>query len=637
MNHFYGFDLGDAESAIARLDKEGQQVPEIIPVRDSKSWITAYARLAGGELLIGEGACYAADAVTRKLRFKSRFLTDPETDKDIRSFAAGVLGELVGSGEYVPQTEDSCFYIGCPAGWNRNDRERYREIFERVGYPPVKIISESRAALISAVHSRHLQLSYDILNQPVLVVDIGSSTTDFAYITGGKEVELQTAGEVMLGGGIMDEILLEESVLASRQRDRIERVFAESEAWRSYCEFAARRLKEQYFSDQAYWDENDCTKSISILYHGRARLTLRMDRQMADRLLKGATDRLGGKSFQQVFTESLRNVRSHINGDMPELLFMTGGVSRIPQIQEWCREIFPEAVVVTGTEPEFSVCRGLAYSGRTDEELREFKEEIAELRASSVVEDIVLDHINDLYRKAVDSLVEPILTHAVLPVFDRWRRGEIRRLADIDVEMQKEIDNWLRSEEAGELLVKPVTAWLKPVSEEIEKHTLPICVRHHVPYKAMSLTSYIAYSEINIELEAKNVFAMEEIMWLINTIISVLVGLLCGGSGVALITSGLPGIVSGAAISLLVLLLGKKPIENAVLNADIPRPLRKIVPKRYFESRMKSLTDDVKENFFETLETEKSEEITDRMVSDISEQIDTFLTKMAEVVEIPLG
>ena len=54
MDRFFGFDLGDAESAIARLYKEDQVVPEMIPVAGEKSFITAYAQLTSGELLIGE-------------------------------------------------------------------------------------------------------------------------------------------------------------------------------------------------------------------------------------------------------------------------------------------------------------------------------------------------------------------------------------------------------------------------------------------------------------------------------------------------------------------------------------------------------------------------------------------------------
>ena len=142
MDRFFGFDLGDAESAIARLYKEDQVVPEMIPVAGEKSFITAYAQLTSGELLIGEKACYADNVTKRRLRFKSRFLTDTTgTATDVRSFAAGVLGELYGNGDLI-QNEETSVYVGCPAGWDRNAREHYREIFESAGYPPVKIISD---------------------------------------------------------------------------------------------------------------------------------------------------------------------------------------------------------------------------------------------------------------------------------------------------------------------------------------------------------------------------------------------------------------------------------------------------------------------------------------------------------------
>ena len=117
MNRYYGFDLGDAESAISRLGRQDAGAPEVLPVREAASFITAYAQQANGELLIGESACYDTAAVRRGLRFKSRFLTDPQSEKDIRRFASGVLGELYAEGGLV-KGEDVCFYIGCPAGWD---------------------------------------------------------------------------------------------------------------------------------------------------------------------------------------------------------------------------------------------------------------------------------------------------------------------------------------------------------------------------------------------------------------------------------------------------------------------------------------------------------------------------------------
>ena len=636
MNRFYGFDLGDAESAVSRLEKKDQNVPEVLAVNGEKSFVTAYATLRNGELIIGEKACYNAGAMKRRLRFKSRFLTDPSSLADLKSFAAGVLGELYASGDLI-KDDDCCFYIGCPAGWNMSARERYRELFEKTGYPPVRIISESRAALVSACQSKHLQIGVDILSKPVLVVDIGSSTTDFAYIMSGKEVEMQTAGEVMLGGGLMDEMLLEESVDASPDAAKLRKVFAESEPWRSYCEFAARRLKEKYFSDEDYWKENDCEQTVLIRYDEPLRLTLRMDEVMANRLINKRIDKLRGRSFHDVFEKSLMEVRDNITSKQPELLFLTGGVSKLEAVRDWCQAVFPDAVVITGSEPEFSVSRGLAWSGRIDDELRDFRRELGELTASSIIEDIVEEHIDELYHCTVDALIDPIMEHAALPVFERWRSGEIKRLEDTDAKMEKAIEAYLHSEEARTILHRQIASWMKPIADRLEDYTLPICIRHNVPFTALSLNSYFSASDIDIRLEAKNVFAVEEITWMIDSIVSILIGLVCGGSEIALLSGGPSGMIAGAAVSLLVLFLGKDKMQEAMLKADLPKVVRKLVPRNAFRSRIQSLGKDVKDDFFSNLDSEKTEAITDRMVSEISDQIEHCLIKMAEVVEIPLG
>ena len=456
MDRYYGFDLGDAESAVSVLNKSDAGVPRVLTVGEARSFVTAYARLQNGSLVIGEAACYNPEAVERKIRFKSRFLRDPESRKDVKSFAAGVLGELYMSGDLV-KGEDCCFYVGCPAGWDKTARERYRELFEEAAYPPVRIISESRAALVSACQSKHFQVGYDILSKPVLVVDAGSSTTDFAYIMGGKEVDMQTAGEVALGGGIMDEVLLSCSLNASARGERIREIFEQSPPWKSYCEFAARKLKEKYFADEDYWKNNKCMQSIIISYEKPIRLQLVMDAKTADHILYDGIPQLEGKSFKDVFMKSLQQVRERIQGELPELVFLTGGVSKLPAVREWCREAFPDAVVITGAEPEFSVSRGLAWSGRIDEELRQFRAEIQDLIGSSTVERIVENHIDELYHSTVDMLVTPILENAAMPVFDRWRGGEIERLSDINAEMEKAIENYLHTEEVQEMLVNPIT------------------------------------------------------------------------------------------------------------------------------------------------------------------------------------
>ena len=636
MDRYYGFDLGDAESAVARLEKEDSE-PEVLTVQDEKSFITAFAQLKDGQLLVGEKACYAPDAVLRKIRFKSRYLTDPSVKKDITGFAAGVLGELYTSAQLLKGSDD-CFYVGCPAGWDKAAREEYREIFEKIGYPPTKIISESRAALVSACQSRHLQVGYDILKKPVLVIDVGSSTTDFAYIMGGKEVQLQTGGEVFFGGGIMDEILLEEAVNASSNPKKIRKIFEESEPWKNYCEFAARRLKEKYFSDEEYWEKNECSQIVTIRHTTfPVRLTLKLNKQIADKLLNTKLEKLENRSFREMFIDSLKEASSALTEKQPEMIFLTGGVSKLPAMKGWCREVFPDSVLISGAEPEFSVSKGLAYCGRIDDELRAFKEEVDLLISSTVVERIVSKHIPELYKAAVRTLIDPIIEEAAWPVVDRWRTGQLEKLADINGELQQEIDFFLHSDKARSLLTKPITSWLKTVAYDLEEYTIPICTRHNVPYSALNLNSYLAVQDIEIQMDAEAVFAINEITWTIDTLVSLIVGFLCGGNGIAVIASGLPGILAGAVISLLVLALGKDKMQEAILNANIPVPIRRMIPKMYLKARLDVVSEEVKKNLYQSLEQEKNDQISERVAQEISEQIETCLVHMAEVVEIPLG
>ena len=140
----------------------------------------------------------------------------------------------------------------------------------------------------------------------MLVVDVGSSTTDFAYIMGGKEVDMQTAGEVALGGGIMDEVLLSCALNASVRGERIREIFEKSPPWKSYCEFAARKLKEKYFADEEYWKDNKCMQSVIISYEKPIRLQLVMDAKTADHILYDGIPQLEGRSFRDVFMNSLR-------------------------------------------------------------------------------------------------------------------------------------------------------------------------------------------------------------------------------------------------------------------------------------------------------------------------------------------
>lgn len=704
MMNYWGFDLGDGESTLARVGSGGVSYPEIVDVDGKKVTITVWAVMRNGEVRIGENAARsAASAVRSAARFKRRFL-DIQSDSAalIRDFSARVFESLRDSGALVGGEKSNSVYIGCPAGWDAENRARYRRIFETIGFPNPKVVSESRAVMVGAIQSNSVRDYVDLRTKSVLVIDIGSSTTDFAYINKGKETEIRTGGEVALGGGVMDELLLEASVQASGHEEDLRQIFSESESWLVDCELHARHLKELYYSRPAEEREEECRDSLLITYDEPVILDLVMNSAVSHRITEEPCPQLNGKSFRSVFTAGLREVRDSIGKEPPELLFLTGGVSRMEEIRSWCQEVFPQAVIYTDREPEFSVARGLAWCGKIDDELIRFRADVDHLISSSTVESIVSGRLDDLYRAVLDHLLDPLLEKAVKPVLLDWRNGKITRLSDMETALQERIKIYLYSEDAKACLYKPVTDWLLRISEELEPYTSEICRKYHVPDRSLEISSALSASDFHLleKLEAKDVLDGDSLTWtavFVESIISLLIAMLCGGSGVVLVSEGPVGILIGFLVSFVVLLashaMGKKAIDEKIRNANLPLSIRKmalsnVLPriegpklglsgavkgglgkllssrdsnsdatdsdgsaKRHLlpriswsddgisDRRMQTIRSKILSNYEKLLNSSDSAELNAlnaRMSRDISQQIETRLKELAEQVEIPL-
>ena len=704
MMNYWGFDLGDGESTLARVGNTGVSYPEIIDVDGKKVTITVWAVMRNGEVRIGENAARsAASAVRSAARFKRRFL-DVQSDSAalIRDFSARVFESLRDSGALVGGEKSNSVYVGCPAGWDAENRARYRRIFETIGFPNPKVVSESRAVMVGAIQSNSVRDYVDLRTKSVLVIDIGSSTTDFAYINKGKETEIRTGGEVSLGGGVMDELLLEASVQASGHEEDLRQIFSESESWLVDCELHARHLKELYYSRPAEEREEECRDSLLITYDEPVILDLVMNSAVSHRITEEPCPQLNGKSFRSVFTAGLREVRDSIGEEPPELLFLTGGVSRMEEIRSWCQEVFPRAVIYTDREPEFSVARGLAWCGKIDDELVRFRADVEQLISSSTVAAIVSGRLDDLYRAVLDHLLDPLLEKAVKPILLDWRNGTITRLSDMEAALQERVKIYLYSEDAKSCLYKPVTDWLFRISEELEPYTSEICRKYHVPDRSLEISSALSASDFHLleKLEAKDVLDGDSLTWtavFVESIISLLIAMLCGGSGVVLVSEGPVGILIGFLVSFVVLLashaMGKKAIDEKIRNANLPLSIRKmalsnVLPriegpklglagavkgvlgkllsseeqgsdasdsgssaKRHLlpriswsddgisDRRMQTIRSKILSNYEKLLNSSDSAELNalnSRMSHDISQQIETRLKELAEQVEIPL-
>ena len=59
---YWGFDLGDGESAVARVGSGENRVPEIVDIDGKKVVITVWAVMPNGEVRIGDNAARSRTA-----------------------------------------------------------------------------------------------------------------------------------------------------------------------------------------------------------------------------------------------------------------------------------------------------------------------------------------------------------------------------------------------------------------------------------------------------------------------------------------------------------------------------------------------------------------------------------------------
>ncbi|MDD6040187.1 MAG: Hsp70 family protein [Clostridia bacterium] len=625
---YIGFDMGDGESAVAAFEQGSLIEPVVLPLCGVRSLLSAVG-MRSGEIVIGERAYTDALADQLSVRFKSRFTTDPASHEDVVRFVRGVLRDLINSGAF---SGDDQFIVGCPAGWDAAARARYRELLLKAGVRQPQVISESRAAFLYAKYAHTVALDMDILNESALVADMGSSTLDYAYIVDGRETGIGTFGETALGGGILDAALLRTAVEASRERRQIEAVFEECRSWYSYCEIEARRVKEEYFTRLACETAPVVQKTIRICYDGVQKLMLEMNNDLAQRLTASPLPELNGQSFTQAVRHSLQNAARLTAQRPPRLLLLTGGASRMPFFRELCQESFENAVIISCPEPEFSIAKGLAYAGWVDDNLRAFREAIQKEVTPERIAVIANRAMPALLPSVAGILSDLLIDEAVLPLLEQWKRGGIRTLEQLEEQLTARMERVLASPMAQEALAPAVETWLEGLTAELQALIDPICDRYEVPRRQMKL-NLTASGAGHVAVNAAGWAGLPAMGTLLGAVVTVITGLLCGGSGISLVAAGPLGFLAGAVIGAVASLLGWTALSDLLKKADLPLLLRRLP----VESRLRSQQNrrDMQKKLLDAISPEDSD--FRRQLSDgFSRAFSAHVYAIAQAAEIPI-
>ena len=574
VDEFVGFDLGHGETALGRAFGGAVREPEILEFRGERSFVTAIAKTKDG-VKIGADAVnlsYMDESADVWVKFKSRALAQESTKTPTKLFAKTLIGALTDEGT-IKGAKKSRFIIGCPSGWGEDTRGHYKDLFKAAGLKNVRIVAESRAALMTALEQNYI--SIEDARDAVLIIDIGSSTTDFTYC---RNLDAEDVGHNVLGSGLLDSEIFELNLARQKSRKQIEKLIKRYPHYRPIMEYWCRLAKEAYFTGED--KPVEMIKRLPI--NGGILFEIRIDKTDANQILSRPLAALNDYSWQEAFDYALSETIEALGGRAPETVLLTGGASRLPLVLPAAKKAFPKAKVVRGSEPEFAIARGLSWLGRFEFLHASFKTAVADtLSEGGAVHGKAHKASQALGEKIAPVLVDAMTQNCITPVFQEWRSGQIKSFEDAELALSARVKDWLEGESAAANLKPVIEQWFAQLQRDIETHTDPLCRDHGLPAMVLSLddSQHISRHLNALSIAMPNVETLESDTALMGTGLTALIisALLAKVNLFAPLFLNPIGLVIGGALAGGGFLYGRKALQGRFKGANVPVLARQIL------------------------------------------------------------
>ncbi|MBM4258596.1 MAG: hypothetical protein FJ147_22190 [Deltaproteobacteria bacterium] len=600
-----GFDLGHGETAVALAMFAATTEPQILDIHGSKSILTAVAQHPSRGILIGDDAFMARNVSSLRIAFKSPEVERYEVREPIKLFV-GKLLEVLLKDRAITGGDKTLFFVGCPSGWSATVRERYAELLRDAGMRHVTVWPESRAALVYARESGYI--SQDLAEGAILIIDIGSSTTDFTAVQ-NLEIRISDFGQNALGGGLIDKAILERVVSEHKRAGELRKIFAEHPVYAAICELECRKVKEMFFSNPDMWIDKPASKTVRL----ETTPPLYFDIEITPTFMEEVLDRplaaLQNRSWRGAFHDALMHAKERMQECLPQLVLLTGGASRMGFTSELCDTVFPGTRVVRGAEPEFAIARGLAGAGRIELKTTAFRDEIDSLIASGKTRRTIEDSLPVLLDSVAGFLARSLPEAVIVPAFHEWQQGQLRTLADLEHVVQPRAVDWLASEDGKRQLGEIIRIWFTRMLPEVERLTNPICDRYQVPQTLMHLPMVLGVEGMGGM--PRNMVDTESVLGGVSNFVSVLGAILVtsvlgGGGGIALLTHGPIGALMLIVVGGVTWYVGKVGMENLLKNMDMPGFLRTFVSEERVRTTLREKEHELIKNIRDSLSVNMS-------------------------------
>jgi len=588
-----GFDLGHGQTALAAAYADRDAYPEVLDLPGSvgRQHVTAVAEHPRRGVLVGEDAAVARGVTRLWLGFKSPELDQESVSRPTALFVAKVVADLRDKAQ-IPASNVR-WVVGVPAGWHAQVRKTYAKVLRKAGLNDVEVISESRAALLYARESGDVGLRSDQLDRPVLIVDIGSSTTDYTSVIGRQATPLDH-GNIRLGANLIDREILRYVLEHHPLRSQLEEIMLDSPSERLRLELLCRRVKEDYFRVPPERFRDDPDTRVSQMTEvgtgdGYLDVVVRLRKADMDAVLATPQSALDGLSWVEAFRGDLKAALARLSKG-PEVVLLTGGPSRMDFVLDVSRQaVGPKTTVMRGAEPEYAIARGLALAGRMSVKAAGLRADVKQLFESQEIEGLVADHLPELAEAMGSAVASGITERHIIPAFRQWRNGEISTLNEMSAVVSARVNDELNSGNTIGLAAA-ISKWQSMLRPELDDLTRPICRRWGMPGSALDLSGVSldgSHYSVPVDTTAAT-SAMDSIGNSITVVVAIIGGTILGGGGTALLAAGPIGWIIGAVGVGAFALMGKEAAMEKAKSADIPAALRRIKSEQSMITKLRA-------------------------------------------------
>lgn len=637
-----GFDLGHAETTLAKTRGASATSPEPVPLKGAPSGhplLTVVGVQRNGTVMVGQEAAGAHGLTELHVAFKSPHFDDPTVSKPVQLFVEKVVEDAQENG-HIPGNGAIHWTFGAPAGWPKQVRERYAQLLRNVGLGDAEVISESRGALLYARDAGDVRVDEGRLRSSVLIVDIGSSTTDYTRVRNLAPQPIDH-GNVALGAGLIDAEIMRRVLVDPRLNPAVRMTVQSCPSEQRRLELICRRAKEEYFSapEEALVTDPFAERGyVGRLFPPEGRpVTVEVWLTKADMeaVLDTPLPALGNRSWRTAFREDFAAALAQFGGT-PYIVLLTGGPSRMPFVVDICRELVGADRVLVGGAPELAISRGLAIAGRIGVKTYGFRQDVARLTGSPKFRSIIADQIPMLAQQIGAAVATGMTERHVIPAFRQWRNREIITLNAMTQQIVQEVNSYLAGGQNSPLN-QIVATWQNDVQIRIDQLTRPICERWGLPAGALSLPHIdVRTGQISVPVDTTVVTeVLSGAATAVSAVVAAVVSTTLFGAGVALIaTTGPVAPLVAAAAIFGGLMVGKDAMMERVMTADIPIPLRRMNNESTMIRKLRAAADS-KETELATAMTEKILNYAGgRLSKEISSTVAVQLTSKADNIEM---